>query len=260
MKRTVNRAHPMKGFAPDGVQDFVSWYDDLQRLHTKPATPGLRSEPLESALPARVPSKFPGQSNYHGRYYFAGQVSKLVWHESMAEYTALMWLDHTEHVVAISSQPMCLWFGDGGNSRSHYPDYFLLLADGRRRMLDVRPEERVDDAARLTFERTRVLCERVGWEYDVFTGLDRAREFNLEWLSAFRHERYQPEPAEKAELLGFLAAPRSFDDASRVLDAELPARRIHVLYHLMWTRAVVFEMSVPLQLTTLIERSDECSN
>src|SRR5690625_4642359 len=86
----------------------------------------------------------------------------------MTEYTALMYLDHTERLSAVASQPVCFHFADASR---HYPDFFALHESGEKVMYDVRPLALVDKTAEEQFAKTSEACERIGWGYAVLHGV-----------------------------------------------------------------------------------------
>src|SRR5690606_25339596 len=61
-------------------------------------------------------------------------------------------MDRDPQVMGIASQPFWLHWHDGIRWQRHAPDYFARLADGRGRVVDVRADDRVDDAAAESFE------------------------------------------------------------------------------------------------------------
>ncbi|MFB7191713.1 TnsA-like heteromeric transposase endonuclease subunit, partial [Streptomyces sp. NPDC056230] len=64
-----------------------------------------------------------------------------VGYESWLERDRLILLDFDPDVVGIASQPFWSHWRDGGAKRRHAPDYFVRLADGRARIVDVRAED-----------------------------------------------------------------------------------------------------------------------
>lgn len=199
---------------------------------------------------ARQPARYQHRRNYEGHYWFAG-TRKLVWHESMTEYTALMWLDHTQDIVGIGAQPMCMVFDD--NTR-HYPDYFAVHSDERRVIYNVKGRHHFDEKAQLQAAKAAEICERVGWGYVNIHDFSRVERHNLEWLAAYRHPRYRPTVDERQRILDVLTEPMSLDEASRILDFRTPVAHIHKLYNLMWERDALFDTSRPLSRTTRLWR------
>ncbi len=57
--------------------------------------------------------------------------------ESWLERDRLTLLDFDPDVVGIASQPFWLHWHDGKEKPRHAPDYFVRLADGRARVVDV---------------------------------------------------------------------------------------------------------------------------
>ncbi|WP_225839218.1 hypothetical protein [Streptomyces sp. NK08204] len=66
-------------------------------------------------------------------------------YESWLERDCLILLDRDPEVVEIASQPFWLHWQDGQEQRRHAPDYFVRLADGRARVVDVRSADRLDE-------------------------------------------------------------------------------------------------------------------
>ncbi|WP_234326563.1 TnsA-like heteromeric transposase endonuclease subunit [Streptomyces sp. NRRL S-495] len=104
------------------------------------------AEPFELALPVRPFASFKGQKNFTGEYWAATSRTH-VGYESWVERDAAMALDFDPAVVALASQPFRLAWTDGERERRHTPDYFARLLDGTGVVVDVRPENLVDEAA-----------------------------------------------------------------------------------------------------------------
>src|SRR6266568_3241252 len=72
-----------------------------------------------------------------------------------------MLLDFDPLVVSIAAQPFWLrWRDDAGRSRRHAPDLFARMADGSGVVIDVRPDDRVEDKTR---RRSTSRRTRAGW-------------------------------------------------------------------------------------------------
>jgi hypothetical protein len=146
---------------------------------------------FESTLPVRSFFAWPGKRNYEGSWW-SSTVRAHVGFESLLEREFLMAADHDRDVVGIASQPFALlWPKDTKGARGHVPDFFVRLADGSARVVDVRHPKRLASAER-QFELTREVCGRIGWEYEVFTGLVEPIASNLRWLSGYRQDRFIP--------------------------------------------------------------------
>jgi putative transposase len=81
--------------------------------------------------------------------------------ESWLEQDRLILLDFDPDVVGIASQPFWLHWHDGKERRRHAPDYYVRLADGRARVVDVRAEDQVDERTAEAFAATDLACSGV---------------------------------------------------------------------------------------------------
>jgi hypothetical protein len=167
----------------------------------------------------------------------------------MTECTALMWFDYMYDFRAIAAQPMCLHFQD---HTSHYPDFFAVEASGGQILIDVHPEELTDDEDMAKFSRTESLCLSVGWSYVLFTGVSQAVSNNLEWLAAYRNDRYLASPDLSRSVQEYLIEPHSLRETALLLGDGSAAARIHHLYSLMWHRIVLFDEEQPLSWATAL--------
>jgi hypothetical protein len=84
-----------------------------------------------------------------------------------------------------------LWPNGMQDHRDHVPDFFVRLTSGDGRLVDVRSPNHVEKSAK-QFAMTRKICDEIGWEYEVFTGLPPDRSHNLRWLAGYRHDRNAP--------------------------------------------------------------------
>ncbi|MDX6351659.1 MAG: hypothetical protein QOF84_6449 [Streptomyces sp.] len=63
-------------------------------------------------------------------------------------------LDAGPEVVGMASQAFGLHWHDGRRKQRHAPDYFVRLADGRGRVVNIRAGDRIDEAAAESFAAT----------------------------------------------------------------------------------------------------------
>lgn len=229
-------------------RDVLFWADPEVRIHSLEATVLATTLPFETALPAREGTNYPGRLNHAGYYWFAGS-NRHVRHESMLEYTALMWLDYTHQIRSIAAQPMVIRFRDG---TTHVPDFFAVERSERRLLIDVHPIDLMDDIAVVQFDKTGAICRRVGWTYMLLTEFRTGFVNNLEWLAAYRHPRYAPTPDLTEAVCQFTARATSLDEALAWLKVAYPAAGISVLYNLMWQRVLSFSEDVPLSWSTKV--------
>lgn len=129
---------------PDlGAFDLGFLEDGVQVRRSLAACWGVRFERVAPVRPFRWPK---GGESFAG-WYFCTTTDEHIGYESWLERDRLILLDADPQVTGVASQPFWLHWHDGQRRRRHAPDYFVRLADGRGRVIDVRAADRVDDAA-----------------------------------------------------------------------------------------------------------------
>jgi putative transposase len=181
-----------------------------------------------------------GDRSFPG-WYYAVTTGSHVGYESWLERDRLILLDFAPDVVGIASQPFWLHWRDGEERRRHAPDYFVRLADGRARVVDVRAEDQVEERTAEAFAATERACSAVGWEF-VHVGVpDPVFMANLRWLARYRHLRCARETDIAERLVEVFRRPRQLragaEEAGDVLRV-LPA-----LFHLIWAGALRTDLS-----------------
>jgi hypothetical protein len=91
--------------------------------------------------------------------------------ESGLEHELATWLDRQREVTWLVGQPVLLRWEDG---TKHFPDMLSAHRDGSVTIWDVRAPEERDDTFLVMSTRTRAACEKVGWRYELFGGLEPA--------------------------------------------------------------------------------------
>nr|WSX74384.1 TnsA-like heteromeric transposase endonuclease subunit [Streptomyces sp. NBC_00899]WSX75768.1 TnsA-like heteromeric transposase endonuclease subunit [Streptomyces sp. NBC_00899] len=207
------------------------------------------AEPFELALPVRPFASFKEQKNFTGEYW-AATSRTYVGYESWVERDAAMALDFDPAVVALASQPFRLAWTDGERERRHTPDYFARLLDGTGVVVDVRPENLVDEATAEVFAFTARVCEEVGWQFRYVGDLNQPYRANLRWLARYRHRRCHRAPAADrlrevfVDPLPLLAGAEQVGDRLAVLP---------VLYHLLWRHELTADLvTAPLGTDTVV--------
>lgn len=230
----------------------VRWVTPAGREMKMLADSSVLDKELYTAEQFRFGHKYPRQKNVHGVYYFS-QVSHHVWHESLLESSILTWLDHHTDVVAIAAQPVEIIFGDGS---THIPDFLTMRADNSQVLIDVKPTKYLGEKARLQFDKTLAVCTRIGWQYEVHTELPRQMQINLAWIGAFRHPSFHPGADAVARLLAAMTLPTmSLLDAARSLGLGALPRERAAIYHLIYSRDLTIDNSLPLSDATLIRKA-----
>ncbi len=124
-----------------------------------------RRRPLQTGWDVRFEAAEPVREftwHKYGRgfagWYYSVTVRDHVGYESWLERDRLVLLDRDSQVTATASQPFWLHWHDGVRERRHAPDYFVRLADGRARVVDVRAEDEMDEETRESFAATERAC------------------------------------------------------------------------------------------------------
>jgi hypothetical protein len=181
-------------------------------------------------------------------YWWSVTTGRHVGYESWAERDVAMMLDFDPSVIAFSSQPFWLyWPGDKGQRR-HAPDFFARLADGGGVVVDVRPDDRIDDSAVEAFAATAQACAEVGWEFRRTGGPPAVLAANVRWLAGYRHPRCQRVQVAEGLSRVFGQPTRLLAGAHEVGD---PIAVLPVLFHLLWRR----DLHTDLTATVLGPRS-----
>jgi len=233
----------------DGDLEFELCYADERgavRRELPASWPGLRPERF---LPVREFRWTRGQGHLPGLWW-AAATGAHVGYESWLERDHLMLLDFDPQVAAIAAQPFWLrWRDDAGRSRRHAPDLFARLADGSGVVIDVRPDDRIEQKDAEAFDATRKACGLAGWGFRRVGVPDPVLVANVAWLARYRHPRCGSPGLARLLLESFAEPAPLMAGAAAVGDpmAVLPA-----LFHLMWRHALVADLAVRLTADTLV--------
>lgn len=141
------------------------------------------SKPVRSFSHRKRQRHFPG-------LWWSSTTRGHVGYESWLKRDHLMLLDFDPSVVGIASQPFWLFWDEQDRRRSHAPDYFARLVDGRAVVVDCRPADRIKPRDAAASAATQRACEQVGWEYRLAGESDPVLTTNVRWLAGYRHSRY----------------------------------------------------------------------
>ncbi|WP_374205631.1 TnsA-like heteromeric transposase endonuclease subunit [Streptomyces sioyaensis] len=200
---------------------------------------GVRFEQVDPVRPFRWPK---GGESFAG-WYFCATTGEHIGYESWLERDRLILLDSDPQVTGVASQPFWLHWHDGSRRRRHAPDYFVRLADGTGRVVDVRAADRVDEAAAEAFAATERACRAVGWEFVQSDVPDPLVMANMRWLSRYRRRRcLRRDVAHR--LLEVFHEPGSLRGGA--MEVGDPLMVLPVLFHLLWSGALATDVSARL--------------
>lgn len=224
-----------KKASPEDGWDWGQGPPDLRRL--RPAR-----DPKSTAKSRHVPVRA-----------YSMTMGKHLHLESGAEHDLLRVVDRDPRIELIAAQPLRLQFSKGN---SHIPDLLTVSSGGTVTVWDVRPEGRINDKLVRDAEQAGAACRLVGWNYELWSGLELTERLQMLWLTCDRHrpawaDQYVPMLARAAQASGATVGDlRALDDGSGELTS--------TMWHLMWRGKLTFAAGVPLQdWTPVTWRGDE---
>jgi hypothetical protein len=230
------------------VRYWVQYVGPAGRHHRDPLS-AVAHVRFEAVPPVRGFPRFQGQRNNTGLWWSA-TVGAHVGFESWLERDHLTLLDFDPAVVAISSQPMRLWWNDDGRWRSHVPDYFARRVDGTGAVVDVRPAGRVGARDAVVFAATGAACVSAGWAFELVHEPDAVLMANVRWLAGYRHPRCHRPQLWAAVRDVFTEATPLMAGAAAIGD---PLFSLPALFHLLWRGRLHADLTVPLSEWSLVE-------
>lgn len=195
-------------------QPVLAFIDTENSYSEHSISTSLATISFEEATPIRVVSSWKGKNTYEGDYWSA-TLRRHIHHESFLEREYLMTADFDPHIVGLQWQPFVLkWPRGTPKHRGHVPDFFLRLDDGGGQVIDVKRPDKMEANAR-QFEMTRQICEQIGWDYGIFTGLPEPHLSNITFLCGFHHDRYSPASNRIPALIDAFTPPTALETGVR---------------------------------------------
>lgn len=206
-------------------------------------------------LPVRKPPTYRNQRNYPGLFW-SSTTGALLIYESLLELDCLWLKDSDPAVEWIATQPFEMTGWCAGRSRRHVPDVMLRTTSGRVRVVDVKPEYRLEDPdTAAVFQWTGEVCASRGWDYEVWSGASPELLRNTKFLGAARRRPFANDDALTRLLVNF-SDGRSLGETVASIAApngnEYSVRT--ALLHLLWCGVLVFDMESPLNDDTFLFR------
>jgi len=205
---------------------------------------------LANSLPVREFRWYKGQRHYSG-WYWSSTMNGLVAYESRLELARIMLADFDPSVTAIAGQPFRLIGTDGSRIRRHVPDVLLVTADGGATVVDVKsPHKRDDPDVRAVMQWTRDTVGLRGWGFEEWYGAAPDLLTNVRFLAGYRRsavidESLIPVVRDAADM------PVTITDLERSVAADSVVVR-PVILHLLWTGALMVDLSRPLDGLSMI--------
>lgn len=254
--RNRSSGHPIEAIELLAVTAAV-WFLSMER-------PGARAEWDWNALgspnprdllPTRRPTSADFSRHIPRRAYSVTTAAPMEL-ESGLEHDLLKWLDLRLDVTWLVSQPVVLHFPVPERRRAvlHTPDLLSQHMDGSVTLWDARPDERVDELFRVKAAMTDEACRRVGWSYEIFTGLPTSTRMNLLWLNGYRHPKpWHPRYGAK---LRALLDGRTLPVRDLRLEDDGTGELIATMWHLIASGVITCDLSRPIRDETNLAWSE----
>ena len=205
------------------------------------------AEAVLHGLPVRKPPTYRNQRNYPGLFW-SSTTGALLIYESLLELDCLWVKDFDPAVEWIATQPFEMTGWCAGRSRRHVPDIMLRMTSGQVRIVDVKPEYRLEDPdTAAVFDWTGEICAIRGWDYEVWTGASAVLLRNTKFLGASRRRSLANDDELRSLLVDFIEH-RSLGETIAML-ASLHGGEYFVrtaLLHLLWRGVLVSDMETSL--------------
>lgn len=193
---------------------------------------------------------YQNQRNRPNRHYVA-QLRRHVFCESLLEASVLVELEFEEKLTAVAPQPFTVHIPLlTAGSTIHTPDFYVLLANGERRVIDVKPPERVGEVMQVHALRMQQLADYADFSYELRTGYGQPARSTLRWLSAYRRiDAANSEICDRVlTLLGSGRVPIG-DVVSRL---RLTPIELPILFSLIWHRVLHISLDEPVTRDSLV--------
>ncbi|WP_244178875.1 TnsA-like heteromeric transposase endonuclease subunit [Streptomyces rubellomurinus] len=218
-------------FGDEALAAFELDFFDAGSRRRLPLGLGWRTR-FETVEPVRPFRWAKGGRGFAG-WYFSATMRDHVGYESWLERDRLILLDRDPQVTGIASQPFWLHWYDGTRNRRHAPDYFVRLADGRSRVVDVRAEDGMDEETHEAFAATERACRAVGWEFEWARRPEPVFMANVRWLARYRRTRCRRPPTVVERLVEVFREPKGLWEGAELVGDRLQV--LPVLFHLLWS-------------------------
>lgn len=111
----------------------------------------------------------PKRKGFRGKEPFLKTGDMIHW-ESFLERNFIRLADFDQQVDEIFYQPVCIYYSLNGKKHRYFPDFKLILQDGRIFIIEVKALRFKNSPSNvIKYEVGRKFCEARGWHYEVFT-------------------------------------------------------------------------------------------
>lgn len=230
-----------------GGHDVQIQYLSFDRGTVRVRLDDVDADAVLHGLPVRKPPTYKGQRNYPGLFWSATTGSFLIY-ESLLELDYLWLADFDTQVDWMATQPFELSGHFGGRDHRHVPDVMLRSNLGRIRIIDVKPQSRLEDPETVAvFGWTGDVCARRGWDYEVWSRASATVLRNIKLLACGRLSMQLDRRTAQRVIEACpdrLAFGEVFKVACTSQVGELDVRP--VILHLLWRGILTVDMESPI--------------
>lgn len=129
----------------------------------------------------------PKRKGYRGKEPFLKTGEMIHW-DSFLERNYIRLADFDQQIDEIIYQPVCIHYTLNGKKRRYFPDFKLILKDGRVFIIEVKTLRFMNSPSNvIKYEVGRKFCEDKRWHYEVFTEEEINPGYLQTNLSLLRH-------------------------------------------------------------------------
>ena len=208
---------------------------------------------LYECTPVRTFRWHKGQQHFPGWYWSATNHGHVMY-ESRLELLRAVIADFDAEVVAIRSQPFRMEYTDStGKRRRHVPDFALILADQRKRIVNVKPAERLaEPKVRETLDSAHAVLQSLGFETEIWTGCDPHVATALRFVAGYRNAALFSD-AEIRSAEECLHGVMTIEEAETRLRAQNIQQPRPLVLHCIWTQRLHIDLSRPITSASQLE-------
>lgn len=166
------------------------------------------------------------------------KLDRMVAFESRIERDQIYLMEYDPNVVFFEEQPFSIDYKYGGKELKYTPDFRVVDANGRHRLIECKPQKYVNkDDNQRKFAVAKEWCLHRNWEYKVITDNDTRSGFRLQnVMMLWQFARHHVSVALKARIYGVLNSenPLTVDELAARFDPDNPRTAVISIFHMLF--------------------------
>ncbi len=214
----------------------------------------LRLADFAKSQPWRAVRSVHGMTHHSGKYSSATTGGHVVY-ESRLELARLLLADFDPTVEGIFAQPCRLAARFGERLRHHVPDFLLVMRSGTVQVVNVKPASRMKDPKVMeALAWPGELFRQHGWDYEIWSGADRALLENVRFLAGYRRPGLVPEADVEQAWQQAVDGEELALAERRLAGGRRPEEVRPALMALLWSGRLTTDLSRPLSGASVLRR------